>query len=175
MRNRRTLGPISKLELGLAFGVEISDGQGQNRGTSGSFQRLTGGVRPLVNILVYKITWDVRNAGTYLMRFVDAINSTTSVMDIGTVSVGGTGTITWYPDEGHLILFAQQQYYLQLYRNEGATTWHDKNSGRYAGSYLYIGPGVYYDNSNYSSYSLPVMFYGSVLKIDCRKNQVVYK
>jgi len=162
--------PITVPQHRLIVEDPVTSGLSYNRSTGGSWTRLTGKIVPLTNLLLMDadtFIWDVRNTGTYTLRFVTALDSTTPVITITTSQVvNSAGAITFIPDANVLpiILEGGKNYYLQIVRSGAAGYW-DYNGYNVFNNKLFIGT-VYYDGSPYN-YAIPARIKGRPLNPDC--------
>lgn len=159
MNRRQLFSGITVPSHHMSILPTVQYGNSYNRSTSGKFHRLTGWWLPREDLLISDsdaFIWDVRNTGTYSLRFVTSQSGTTILHTITTSQVvEASGAITFTPDSGALpiVLKAGNVYYLQLYKTDAPeVTWWDYNT-TFQETYLSYG-GCYYETSAFS-YAIP--------------------
>jgi len=143
-----------KAGLGITWAESTTtDGETQNRSTSGSFLRLSGVIWTFRPLKVTEVKWDVRIADTYdLYLGSDAGDNVEYMITEGKV-VSSPGAISFTPDDGEFIL--HHGMHLFCLEASGSVLWWDCNStDRING--LYYTNMCYYNATSYSAYCIPL-------------------
>lgn len=167
MRARISLGAVSRpVSIGSSYAdwdSETNNGVGQNRSTGGSWLRQTQTISIKQPILLNSVAWDIRNNGTYTLRFVTSLTGTTPLLTLATSQVlagGATRTITL--DNGPCAL-PGGTYYLQLVCSSNLGWW-DYNGTNLSWSYIDNIGQMAYNTSTYP-YTPPYRLYFKPIKV----------